>query len=77
MLCHFLSLDWLKSFLEVHHHNSGLNYPTFGLMKVNEMSHDYLERLFDQETLKKSNELKEVIISLLEFVDNSIDKQMF
>ena len=46
-------------------------------LKVYYGSHDYLERHFDQETLKKSNELKEVIISLLEFVDNSIDKQMF
>ena len=48
-----------------------------GSLKVYYGSHDYLERHFDQETLKKSNELKEVIISLLEFVDNSIDKQMF
>ena len=50
---------------------------SIGSLKVYYGSHDYLERHFDQETLKKSNELKEVIISLLEFVDNSIDKQMF
>lgn len=50
---------------------------SIGSLKVYYGSYDYLERHFDQETLKKSNELKEVIISLLEFVDNSIDKQMF
>ena len=43
---------------------------SIGSLKVYYGSHDYLERHFDQETLKKSNELKEVIISLLEFVDN-------
>ncbi len=43
-LLHFLSLDWLKQFLNVHHKTP--NYPTFGVMKMNEMSHDYLERLF-------------------------------
>ncbi len=43
-LLHFLSLDWLKDFLHIHHQTP--NYPTFGVMKLNEMSHDYLERLF-------------------------------
>ena len=43
-LLHFLSLNWLKDFLHVHHRSP--NYPTFGVMKLNEMSHDYLERLF-------------------------------
>ncbi|UJR09783.1 hypothetical protein I4U23_014010 [Adineta vaga] len=43
-LLHFLSLDWLKDFLQVHHQQS--DHPTFGIMKMNEMSHDYLERLF-------------------------------
>jgi hypothetical protein len=43
-LLHFLSLNWLTQFLQVHHKTS--NYPTFGVMKLNEMSHDYLERLF-------------------------------
>ena len=43
-LLHFLSLDWLKDFLSIHHRS--LDYPTFGIMKMNEMSHDYLERLF-------------------------------
>jgi hypothetical protein len=43
-LLHFLSLDWLKQFLNIHHKKP--NYPTFGIMKLNEMSHDYLERLF-------------------------------
>ena len=43
-LLHFLSLDWLQQFLNVHHKT--LDYPTFGFMKMNEMSHDYLERLF-------------------------------
>lgn len=43
-LLHFLSLDWLRDFLSIHHRS--LDYPTFGIMKLNEMSHDYLERLF-------------------------------
>jgi membrane-anchored protein YejM (alkaline phosphatase superfamily) len=43
-LLHFLSLDWLEQFLNIHHKT--LDYPTFGIMKMNEMSHDYLERLF-------------------------------
>ncbi|CAF1193279.1 unnamed protein product [Adineta steineri] len=43
-LLHFLSLDWLKEFLNIYHKTP--NYPTFGIMKMNEMSHDYLERLF-------------------------------
>ncbi|CAF4227993.1 unnamed protein product, partial [Rotaria sp. Silwood2] len=43
-LLHFLSLNWLKQFLNVYHQTS--NYPTFGILKINEMSHDYLERLF-------------------------------
>jgi hypothetical protein len=43
-LLHFLSLDWLERFLNIHHKTS--DYPTFGIMKMNEMSHDYLERLF-------------------------------
>ncbi|CAF1008050.1 unnamed protein product [Adineta steineri] len=43
-LLHFLSLDWLERFLTVHHKTP--DYPTFGIMKMNEMSHDYLERLF-------------------------------
>ncbi|CAF1260831.1 unnamed protein product [Rotaria sordida] len=43
-LLHFLSLNWLKQFLNVYHQT--INYPTFGILKINEMSHDYLERLF-------------------------------
>ncbi|CAF0937954.1 unnamed protein product [Adineta ricciae] len=43
-LLHFLSLNWLKDFLQVHHQRA--DHPTFGIMKMNEMSHDYLERLF-------------------------------
>jgi hypothetical protein len=43
-LLHFLSLNWLEQFLQVHHKTP--YYPTFGIMKMNEMSHDYLERLF-------------------------------
>ncbi|CAF3697455.1 unnamed protein product [Rotaria sp. Silwood1] len=43
-LLHLLSLNWLKQFLNVYHQT--LNYPTFGILKINEMSHDYLERLF-------------------------------
>lgn len=43
-LLHFLSLDWLKEFLHIHHQTP--DYPTFGIIKLNEMSHDYLERLF-------------------------------
>ncbi|CAF4289066.1 unnamed protein product, partial [Rotaria sp. Silwood2] len=43
-LLHYLSLDWLESFINIHHKTS--DYPTFGIMKMNEMSHDYLERLF-------------------------------
>ena len=44
-LLHFLSLNWLEQFLRVHHHPTAAQ-PTFGVMKLNEMSHDYLERLF-------------------------------
>lgn len=43
-LLHHLSLDWLTEFLKIHHRTD--QYPTFGIMKMNEMSHDYLERLF-------------------------------
>ena len=43
-LLHMLSLNWLKEFLQIHHQTP--DYPTFGVMKLNEMSHDYLERLF-------------------------------
>ncbi|UJR36311.1 hypothetical protein I4U23_029039 [Adineta vaga] len=43
-LLHFLSLEWLEQFLNLHHKTP--DYPTFGIMKMNEMSHDYLERLF-------------------------------
>lgn len=43
-LLHFVSLNWLEQFLNVHHQT--LDYPTFGILKMNEMSHDYLERLF-------------------------------
>lgn len=43
-LLHFLSLEWLEKFLKIHHQTP--DYPTFGIMKMNEMSHDYLERLF-------------------------------
>ena len=43
-LLHHVSLNWLEQFLQVHHQTP--NYPTFGIMKMNEMSHDYLERLF-------------------------------
>ncbi|CAF0825370.1 unnamed protein product [Rotaria sordida] len=43
-LLHHLSLNWLEKFINIHHKTS--NYPTFGIMKMNEMSHDYLERLF-------------------------------
>ena len=43
-LLHMLSLNWLERFFNVHHQT--LDYPTFGVMKMNEMSHDYLERLF-------------------------------
>lgn len=46
-----------------------------GYLKVFYGSHDYLERHFNKTLLQKSNELKRVIISLLEFVDNSIDKK--
>ena len=43
-LLHMLSLDWLREFLTIHHRS--VQQPTFGILKVNEMSHDYLERLF-------------------------------
>jgi Protein of unknown function (DUF229) len=43
-LLHMLSLNWLERFLDVHHHTG--DHPTFGVLKMNEMSHDYLERLF-------------------------------
>lgn len=43
-LLHRLSLDWLKDFLEIHQPRR--SFPVFGLLKINEMSHDYLERLF-------------------------------
>ena len=44
-LLHFLSLNWLEQFLRVHH-DPAAPLPTFGILKMNEMSHDYLERLF-------------------------------
>ncbi|CAF1060233.1 unnamed protein product, partial [Brachionus calyciflorus] len=49
-LLHELSLDWLKSFekfnTDFEEKNQIKNIPRFGLVKVNEMSHDYLDRLF-------------------------------
>jgi hypothetical protein len=66
-LLHFLSLDWLKQFLNIHHQT--LNYPTFGIMKLNEMSHDYLERLFWVD-----NDLKNFFEDLFQrhLLDNTI-----
>lgn len=66
-LLHFLSLDWLEKFLRLHHQTP--DHPTFGIMKMNEMSHDYLERLFwiDQD-------LKTFFQNLIEqhLLDNTI-----
>ena len=44
-LLHRLSFDWLVQFLNVYH-DPKFNQPTFGILLMNEMSHDYLERLF-------------------------------
>ena len=47
-LYHQISFDWLRKFQELYGGNGqnsgGRN--TFGILKSNEMSHDYLERLF-------------------------------
>ncbi len=43
-LYHHLSFDWLRNFQKIYDKNDGPN--TFGILKSNEMSHDYLERLF-------------------------------
>ena len=47
-LLHTLSFDWLRSFEKFHSdlESSHRTVPRFGLVKVNEMSHDYLDRLF-------------------------------
>jgi hypothetical protein len=66
-LLHFLSLNWLKDFLHIHHQTP--QYPTFGVMKLNEMSHDYLERLFWID-----NDLKNFFEDLVDnhLLDNTI-----
>jgi len=43
-LYHHLLFDWIKTFQKIHNGNSSQN--TFGIAMLNEMSHDYLERLF-------------------------------
>ncbi|CAF1097299.1 unnamed protein product, partial [Brachionus calyciflorus] len=49
-LLHKISINWLKSFekfnTEYEEKYQIKNIPRFGLVKINEMSHDYLERLF-------------------------------
>lgn len=49
-LLHKISLEWLKSFEDYHskfeENNNITNIPRFGFVKINEMSHDYLDRLF-------------------------------
>jgi len=57
-LLHKVSFDWLREFEEFYSTKNSNQIPRFGLVKVNEMSHDYLERLFwidqDLENLLKS-----------------------
>lgn len=52
-LLHKVSIDWLDEFLRFHHSADEFS-PTFGIMKINEMSHDYLERSFwiDEDLLQ-------------------------
>lgn len=49
-LLHDVSIDWLKSLekfnSDFEKDNNIANLPRFGILKINEMSHDYLERLF-------------------------------
>ena len=45
-LLHKLSFDWLKEFEELYSSRDENKVSRFGIVKINEMSHDYLERLF-------------------------------
>ena len=46
-LLHKLSFDWLRSFEDHYSNNSTKSsIAKFGIIKINEMSHDYLDRLF-------------------------------
>ncbi len=56
-LYHQLLFDWLRTFQNVYGNSS---QGTFGIIKSNEMSHDYLERLFWVD-----NDLREVLKDLL------------
>lgn len=53
-LLHFITYDWLNKFESFYQTKFEKNVPRFGVVKLNEMSHDYLERLFwiDDDTLQ-------------------------
>jgi hypothetical protein len=53
-LLHRVSFDWLRDFEQFYSTINDEQIPRFGIVKVNEMSHDYLERLFwiDQDLEK-------------------------
>lgn len=50
---------------------------SIGTLKVYCGADDYLVKRLSQELLRKESELKKVIVFLLKFVDNSIDKSLF
>jgi len=66
-LYHHLSFDWLREFQQTYGKSNGPN--TFGIVKSNEMSHDYLERLFWID-----NDLKALMKELLTetFLNNTL-----
>jgi hypothetical protein len=72
-LLHKISFDWLKSLENFHlaleQENNIENIPRFGLVKVNEMSHDYLDRLFWID-----NDVKALLSDLFteKFLDNTL-----
>jgi hypothetical protein len=72
-LLHHLSFDWLRSFekfySDLETKESVDNIARFGIMKLNEMSHDYLERLFWID-----NDLKSLLSDLFtqKFLNNTL-----
>ncbi|CAF0896984.1 unnamed protein product, partial [Brachionus calyciflorus] len=73
-LLHKMSTEWLANFEKFHldlekEHNIQ-NIPRFGLVKINEMSHDYLDRLFWID-----DDIKNLINDL--FTDKFLDKTLF
>ncbi len=66
-LIHQLSFDWILKFEKFYSNRN--NLPRFGLIKLNEMSHDHLERIAWMD-----NDLKELLVKIFDeyFLENTL-----